>query len=118
MLALIIVAVGFSIAALRLSWALAGLADGVRKILYLWLEKAYRETPDLDPEITTPIPEYILAWIDRESEEWAKEDLRSELIGLYREHEDWDVVFRIIASGHAGWGAEFKAETDAGVETT
>ena len=106
-MALIVLAIGFSIAALRLSWALAGLADGIRAVLTLWLEKAYRETPDLDPEISVPIPEYIMNWIDRESEDWAKEDLRSKLVGLYREHEDWDTAFSIVSKGHAGWGAEF-----------
>ena len=112
-LALAVFALGFSIAAIRLSWALAGLADGVSSVLRVWLEKVYQDDPSLDLQVTDPIPEYILSWIDRESEEWAQEELRSQALSLYREHEDWDVAYRILASGHAGWGAELTSESES-----
>ncbi len=111
-MALIILAIGFSVADVRLSWALASLADTSRGVLRLFLERAYRSEPDLDPEVHESIPDHILAWIDRESEDWAKDDLRSQVRGLFREHGDWEIVFRIATTGHAGWGEEVMEEDE------
>lgn len=42
------------------------------------------------------MPEHLRAWINEESEEWAREDLRVRAETLYEDYRDWDEVNDVL----------------------
>lgn len=53
--------------------------------------KVETDKPDI-----VPLPEFILDYINLESDEWAQEARKRRARALYRDSQDWNTVFRQI----------------------